>query len=195
MYWFTSDTHFNHKNICKGVSKWDVEEGLRPFDDVEVMNNLIINNINSKVKQEDTLFIVGDFCFSSNLNKIKDIREQINCKIILVLGNHDNVIKSNKKNIQDIFDKVCLMYSLKTPELSEAGIPSIEMCHYPIIAWNKSGKGSVMLHGHCHGSLKLNIPVGRMFDVGVDCNNYTPLSLTEITEKARQTPIITYDHH
>ena len=49
--WFTSDTHYNHKNICRGVTNWnrDSEEELerttRDFPDLDVMNEAIVNII------------------------------------------------------------------------------------------------------------------------------------------------------
>lgn len=47
--WFTSDTHFGHKNICRGETRWatiDKDTGMkipsqntRDFETLEEMNN------------------------------------------------------------------------------------------------------------------------------------------------------------
>jgi calcineurin-like phosphoesterase family protein len=43
--------------------------------------------------------------------------------------------------------------------------------------WRKSHFDSINLYGHSHGNLA---PVGKAWDVGVDCNNFSPLHVTEI---------------
>ena len=53
MIWFTSDTHFGHERVLGFTN--------RPFDNIHEMNNAYVENINKKVKQEDELYILGDF--------------------------------------------------------------------------------------------------------------------------------------
>jgi len=58
--WITSDPHYNHKNICRGVTDWRTPDGkvtdwsTRDFPTLDLMNNTLVDNINSKVGQEDT---------------------------------------------------------------------------------------------------------------------------------------------
>lgn len=55
---FTSDTHFNHKNIitfCK-----------RPFETVEEMNEALVSNWNSVVPEDGTVFHCGDFALGGS---------------------------------------------------------------------------------------------------------------------------------
>ena len=50
--WITSDTHYHHKNICRGVTNWRTQDGkipvnsTRDFRDLDEMDAVIINNIN-----------------------------------------------------------------------------------------------------------------------------------------------------
>jgi calcineurin-like phosphoesterase family protein len=53
--------------------------------------------------------------------------------------------------------------------------------HYPIESWSSQNYGSIHLHGHTHG--KLFSTIKNRYDVGVDSNNYMPISLMQIMDK------------
>lgn len=98
--WFTSDTHYNHKNICRGTSTWDLSEEIhqktRDFDTIEEMNDYIVKGINDNVKENDILYHLGDWSFGG-IDSIWEFRRRIKCKNIhLVLGNHDHHIENNR---------------------------------------------------------------------------------------------------
>ena len=82
MIYFTSDTHFNHTNILK------YEPETRPFETIEEMNETLIANWNNVVKEEDTVYVLGDF-FMGMLDAIEPIYNRLNGKVILIRGNHD----------------------------------------------------------------------------------------------------------
>lgn len=63
--WFTSDQHFFHGNIIKFCN--------RPFENIEIMNKVIIDNWNECVGDEDVVFSLGDFVWGNDPVKIKDI--------------------------------------------------------------------------------------------------------------------------
>lgn len=94
-YWLTSDYHYNHANIIKYCN--------RPFKSLEDMNETLIRNHNSRVKPEDTVLHLGDFCFRNSNNignglkeKAVDIERKFNGKIVHVRGNHDCFLKSTR---------------------------------------------------------------------------------------------------
>lgn len=64
------------------------------------------------------------------------------------------------------------------------------MMHYPLLSWEKMRAGSVMLHGHIHSTPQYNednIKAGiRRFDVGMDANDFHPVSLETIRVWADQ---------
>jgi calcineurin-like phosphoesterase family protein len=62
--YFTSDTHYNHTNICRGVTRWtDAEDVTRDFKTLDQMNDRIVAGINTEVGQDDILFHLGDWSF------------------------------------------------------------------------------------------------------------------------------------
>ena len=100
--WITSDTHYGHKNICRGVTDWRLPDGLIPveqtrdFSTIEKMNTAIVNNINSVVGQDDILIHLGDVSFNG-FDQIREFYNRLVCKNIhLILGNHDTHIEKNR---------------------------------------------------------------------------------------------------
>jgi calcineurin-like phosphoesterase family protein len=51
--------------------------------------------------------------------------------------------------------------------------------------WNKSHLNSWQLYGHSHGDLD---PIGKQYDVGVDSNDFKPLSYEEIEDIIKKAP-------
>lgn len=192
--WVTSDTHFFHKNICQGVSKWD--GGTRPFQTLEEMNQTLLENINAVVGEDDTLIHLGDVAFASP-KKIMQVREAIVCKnMYLVYGNHDRDLKYNKDGVRDeCFFGASEILELRSDEMRELGVPRVIMFHFPMISWENMGHGSVHLHGHCHGSLAPQFSVGRMKDVGVDTNDMKPYNLHDLLVEMSQIKVQSTDHH
>lgn len=78
---FTSDSHFGHFNV--------IEYSGRPFTSTEEMREVIVNNWNHVVGKKDTIYHLGDFTLSTDLNYIDGILSQLNGKIRLIAGNHD----------------------------------------------------------------------------------------------------------
>jgi calcineurin-like phosphoesterase family protein len=166
--WITSDTHYGHTNICRGVTGWRMPDGsipiiqTRDFTTLEQMNNAIVNNINFVVGQDDILIHLGDWSFGGFEN-IQIFRSRIVCQeIYLVLGNHDHHIERDRENCRryfaGVYDFLRLDYMGRT----------FELMHYPISSWNNLGKGRIHLHGHTHLPHHLKISGGRRLDVGMD---------------------------
>lgn len=79
--YFIADTHFGHDRI--------IEICNRPFADVEEMNAQLIQKWNNKVSDEDTVYILGDFCFKMSKQDAIKILKQLKGKKVLIRGNHD----------------------------------------------------------------------------------------------------------
>jgi calcineurin-like phosphoesterase family protein len=167
--WITSDTHYNHKNICRGVTDWRKEDGsiplhrTRDFPSIEVMNDAIVNGINNVVSRDDILIHLGDWSFGG-FNSIYEFYQRLNCKNIhLILGNHDHHIKKNKGNIRDIFLSVD-----KSNDEYRINQFTLHLEHYPILLWKDVKKGNIHLHGHTHFVGDRRFGTGRRMDVGID---------------------------
>jgi calcineurin-like phosphoesterase family protein len=198
--WITSDTHYSHKNICRGVTDWRLEDGsipinqTRDFKTLDQMNDAIVNNINNLVGQDDVLIHLGDWSFGGFQN-VKLFRDRIFCKEIhLILGNHDHHIESNREGCQKYFASVS-----RSATLEYLG-HTIEILHYPMSSWNGLNKGRLHLHGHCHLSNEDKFGKGRRQDVGIDGHpKMSPYDLmTEVVTPLYERPILSdmwNDHH
>jgi calcineurin-like phosphoesterase family protein len=198
--WITSDTHYNHKNICRGVTDWRSPDGsvpekqTRDFPNLEKMNTAIVDNINKHVGQDDILIHLGDWSFGG-FEKIREFWDRLVCKNIhLVLGNHDHHIENNREDIQQLFKTVShyevITFCNKT----------FKLMHYPISSWDGLNKGHIHLHGHCHLPTELRFGLGKRMDVGMDGHpEFRPYNLKyeiiPIMEKRIIRSEIGFDHH
>jgi calcineurin-like phosphoesterase family protein len=199
--WITSDTHYSHKNICRGVTAWRTKEGeipvsqTRDFATIEKMNSSIVNNINEVVGQDDMLIHLGDWSFGG-FEQIREFWDRIICKNIhLVLGNHDHHIENNRDGSQGLFKSVSHYNTL------EIGQFKFRLMHYPISSWDGLGKGVMHLHGHCHLPNNLKLSKGQRMDVGMDGHTeFRPYNVyREVVPLLRNRPKVSeigdYDHH
>jgi len=177
--WFTSDTHAFHENIIKYSN--------RPFSSVDEMNICMANNINAKVQKNHTLYHLGDWAFGGLANTIK-FREMINCSnVVLIIGNHDKHHLKHE-SFRKLFSRIYDLYEVR----SEG--KTIVLFHYAMRVWDKSHHGRYHLYGHSHGSL-YDDPNSLSFDVGVDCHNFQPLNVADVTAIMSKKTFKPIDHH
>lgn len=199
--WFTSDTHYNHANICSATTQWTEPVTCREFKTLEHMNNTLVSNINEFVGQDDILIHLGDWSFGG-FEQIEKFRNQIVCQNIhIVTGNHDHHIERNKDNCQSFFSSVNkyvelnVKWNVGTPLQDDA---NFVLMHFPIASWNNMAKGSIHLHGHVHFEPRVRIGMGKMMDVGVDGNGLFPIEMSTILSLMKRQPIkslFKFDHH
>lgn len=113
MRYFTSDPHYQHKNVIKycgrpftnhvdklteltGGFAPQFELGLAIEQDVLEMNEALIANWNSVVTPKDEVIVVGDFSLS--FRPVELYTHRLNGKKILVAGNHDMCHPACKKS-------------------------------------------------------------------------------------------------
>lgn len=180
MIWFTSDLHLGHEAVIKMQD--------RPFADVREMDDALIHNINECVGDNDTLYILGDISHHISAEETNTLIKRIYGKKHLLLGNHD--VTGEPEHCQ--YDE-SLFVSVGYYKKINAYNLNIIMMHFPMLSWSKATAGSVMLHGHIHSGPEYNeadMKAGiRRFDVGVDANNYYPVSIMQVKQWVAETPV------
>jgi len=170
---FTSDTHFSHNAI--------LEYANRPFSDIKTHDEILIKNWNNSVPSDGIVIHQGDFSMGLRSEKLKWILESLNGIIYLIKGNHEKDIMK-KAWARLYFENIQLRYDIDIIHNGE--IITIIADHYPLLTWNKKIHGSYHTHGHCHGTIRY--PDSKSYDVGVDANNYSPISYYDLMEKFEQ---------
>lgn len=167
MIWFTSDQHFFHKNILQYRSQ---------FSSIEEMNQGIIDRYNALVHKNDIVYMLGDISFGK-MEETNDILTQLKGRKILILGNHDRVKMYKPDKLGGHFEAIYDYYELNYNH------KKIVLCHYPLESWNKKYYGSIHLYGHVHQKDNLLFPIDNRYHIGVDTNNFKPVSLEQILNK------------
>ena len=193
MNYYISDLHIGHANAIK-------LDG-RPFKDLNEMHQTIINNWNSHVKTDDTVYILGDFIWYKEKNWPFYV-EPLAGKKVLLRGNHD------PRRFSEATRRLFL-YIEKLDEIVDEG-RNVVICHYPIPCFRSDfSPTSYMLYGHIHQTVEYELikemrktieahaadrvmPTGNFIsvDATMPYMDYTPRTLDEIIagdEAYRQT--------
>lgn len=183
MIWFSSDHHFGHTNI---VTKYNRRNGY--YKSIEHMNEDLIQRWNETVSPDDTVYYLGDF--SLGYKYARDITPQLNGTKILIAGNHDLCHPCHKKKYVKFiahykewgWTNVYEKHHITTP------IGEVLLCHLPYLregedqryqSFRPVDKGGYLIHGHVH---ELYLKKGRGINVGVDRNDFKPVSMDRVVE-------------
>ena len=172
--WFTSDTHFFHEQSF-------IYEP-RGFTTAMEMNEAIVERWNEVVKEEDTVYHLGDVLMGHyDVNILK----RLNGNIFLISGNHDSLRK-----ISDIYETDKVTNTIHTSELLKFGKLNFFCCHYPVLTANFDDRHFsqhvISLHGHTHQTSNwLFTENPFVYHVGLDSHNCYPVNLDEIITDIR----------
>lgn len=154
--WIISDLHLGHKNILKYSGQF------RGGTTSEEHDAWLIDQINSKVKKGDLLYILGDVAFDE---QSLDLVKKIKGMKILVRGNHD--VLATQKYLE-YFQQVYGLWKYKgTFWLSHAPIHPDEL------------RGCLNIHGHVHQN---SIKDSRYINACVEMTYGIPQSLDDLFE-------------
>ena len=173
--WFTSDTHFGHENIIRFCN--------RPFINAAEMNAELIRRWRETVPDDGIIFHLGDFAHGSS-RLWNDILNALPGHKYLILGNHD--MKAIRQGFMSHFELVTQQMTIRV------GGQAIVLNHNPFICYGGSYRDVWQLFGHVHSGpashtgldhprLKMLFP--RQYDVGVDNNDYRPISFVDVKAK------------
>ena len=165
---YISDLHFGHKNV--------IGFDHRPFMDVDEMDYTMIQLWNSRVFEDDDVYIIGDFCYRASKTPDWYLR-QLKGRKHLIIGNHDKAIldcENATKYLESIDQMTCVTDGEKL----------IVLCHYPMAEWYNSRHGSWLIYGHIHGTRDDTYAFMKTREHALNAaaciNNYTPASVSEL---------------
>lgn len=146
------DTHFGHKKIAE----------VRGFASVEEHDLALIHRWNSVVTKHDTVWHLGDVCFSKSafdcLGRLNGIKK-------LIMGNHDQYRTE--------------WYSTYFARLAGAEeIHGAMLTHIPIHE-SQFDRYQLNIHGHLHHK---TLPDRRYRCASAEQNNLTPIELASLLD-------------
>ena len=179
--YFSEGHHFGHANIIKYAS--------RPYSSIEEMDAALVANWNSVVSPGDTVYYLGDFCLG-DANQARKYLAQLNGQIqILDTDTHHDKrwIKQIKLFSNGLVtaqgESLILLPALSVLKFEKQWFV---LCHFPFASWEGRLHGWIHLHGHCHGRYHGE---GKIMDVGVDANNFYPVSEKRVLEYCADRPV------
>lgn len=135
---YIADYHFGHSNIIKFDK--------RPFSSVEEMDRKMIENWNNVVGDDDTVYLLGDFCWKAEDRWI-EILDQLKGNKVLIRGNHD--LKTMSQQLRDKFQ-----YVKDYAEVKDNG-KKVLMSHYPMPFYRGAYNSDIVhLYGHIHVTIE-----------------------------------------
>lgn len=168
-----SDTHFGHAKMCQFTNQDGSK--MRPWDNVDEMDEALVKNWNDTVKQGDTVYHLGDVAIP---RKSLAILARLNGRKALIRGNHD---------IYKLSDYAPYFYDVRGAHVRDGFLFSHIPCHPSSIE-----RYTANVHGHLHGS-QVTMTVRRDFEqyeqfdpryycVCVERTNFAPIAWEEVMQ-------------
>jgi len=175
-----SDHHLGHTNSWE---KFKLSDGspLRPFTSTEEMNETMIERHNAKVKEQDTVYFLGDVVINK---KYLELVKRMNGRKILVRGNHDIFKDEDYRSVG--FEQ---MHGVRV------FVDKFILSHIPLHPDCVTERFKVNVHGHLHANevkmpwgvnadrneiIYADFPDPRYLCVSVEHTNYEPLHFDEV---------------
>lgn len=176
--YFTSDTHFGDEKVLR--------LGSRPFQNVKDMDEELVRRWNETVPEDGIVFHLGDFGFGKYCRGIEILRK-LHGKKYLILGNHDQ-------------DTICRGHARLFEGISQQMNINIDgqrifLNHCPLLCFPNETRSVWQLFGHVHSGPfnstgndleRLIYLLPRQYDVGVDNNDFRPVSFDQVAKIIKQ---------
>lgn len=169
---FTADTHFGEQKV--------LEMNSRPFHDVKEMDEELIRRWNETVPEDAVVFHLGDFGKCSYLRG-HELIKTLHGRKYLVLGNHDRntICRGHASMFEGVSQQMLL----------DVDGQEILLNHCPLLCYPDLSRSAWQLFGHVHSGphnrngydlARLEHLLPFQYDVGVDNNDFKPVSLERI---------------
>lgn len=161
MDFFTADWHLFHRKI--------IDYCNRPFKSDHAMMKAIIKRHNEVVSPDDITYVLGDLtmCSKGDLSRLEPVLSRMNGTKHLILGNHDGGDPFNYERFGFTTVHTALRYN-----------DDIILRHDP--AATNVMPDKFWLVGHVHNLFKFTTDPIRCYNVGVDVNDFYPVTLEHI---------------
>lgn len=161
--WVISDTHFGHVGVTKFLCSDGVTK-VRPWDNIEEMDEALVANWNKVVDPKDRVYHLGDVVI--NRKHLKTLG-RLNGRLCLIKGNHD-IFKL--ADYTKYFDDIRAYNVVKHNDMK------VIMSHIPVHP-AQLGRFGINIHGHLHQN---KVDDKRYINVSVEQIDYTPKLLQDI---------------
>lgn len=167
---FISDSHFGHTNLAEKFTKKDGSPA-RDFDSVNEMDEYMIKQWNSVVRQKDIVWHLGDFV----MNKSKlPIAARLNGIKHLVMGNHEGRYTSEY-----------MKYFTSLSGVKDFKKLGFVCTHIPVHPNQLEHRWIASIHGHLHNHRVLDVNGHidkRYINVCGEHWDYTPVEISVINK-------------
>ena len=208
--WFCSDLHFGHKSVlyfhperreAAGITLEELQEDNKAA--IVKHDEWLIEKWNKTIAKGDFVYILGDFCLG-NKEYTEKILNRLKGRKFLIRGNHDKSCNGLERYFEWVGDiKEVKFTHNQYPFIDENETFALEMCHYPMLTWNRRPHGTCHIHGHCHNSitqfndesLELRVDVGLDSDIAK--NGFVSLETiyNKMKEIRSKTDSVTFEEH
>ncbi len=162
--YFSGDSHIGHSSILKYMPN-------RPYAlecNAQAHDEWLINLWQISVGKHDRIYFAGDLTFYKS-EDARRLLERLPGEKFLAVGNHDDSIKTHSNYFRKVAQIMEISFKPSTCDFLQEEL-HIVLCHYPLLDWPGKHQGTIMLHGHCHGTMdEFNTnSIDLRFDVGID---------------------------
>jgi calcineurin-like phosphoesterase family protein len=150
------------------------------------MNNVLVNNWNSEITNQDTVYYLGDIAHKhASSDEIDYWLRKLNGNIIFIKGDDDR----NGSTLTDMFSELDVELEDNKFHLTHAPVCIPESVMEDKDVWS--------IHGHSQNRILSKHPFinreARTINVSTDVTNFRPVSLDDILNIMKTEPKITAD--
>lgn len=171
--YFTADLHLHHENIIRYCHR------NPPFRHIDEMDMGLTANWNRVVKNSDSVYHLGDFCFINDSNVFGRAMHMVHGRTVFLRGNHDKGLQHADYYICRKIEGMKLFMRHWPPWILPLRFPHSFYIPFDV---------DLILCGHVHDKWKFReYTVGQrsipVINVGIDVWGYKPITLTTIMEE------------